>query len=152
MSDELTPEQIAENIARLEAVDGAMLLTPKQDGLAVLRQLQAQAAELERLRSELALWKPLTPEEAEQAFATAEAAPLPPERIAEIVARATDPAVQLPNSEQDQLVVALRNAQAERDEARTLAASLRHDLRESCIRAVQAEAQRDAGLAREGGR
>lgn len=64
-------------------------------------------AERDRLRDELLLWNPLTPEEAEAALARAEAEPLSEERISEIVARATDPAERLNNSEQSQLVVAI---------------------------------------------
>lgn len=75
-------------------------------------------AEVDALKEELAMWRPLTPDEAAKAFAEAEAVPLSEDRIKEILARATDPAEQIPNSEQAQLVVALGKATAERDRLR----------------------------------
>lgn len=59
--------------------------------------------ELMEARAELALWKPLTPAEAEMALNEAKAVPWSEDRIREIVTRATDPAEKLPNSHQAQL-------------------------------------------------
>lgn len=72
-------------------------------------QLQA---ENRRLRDELDLWRPLTKEEAQKAYDEAEAVPLSPERIGEIIEKATDPAERLPNSEQAQLVAKIRKLRA----------------------------------------
>ncbi len=71
----------------------------------VVAERDALAVTAERLREELAKWKPLTPEEAQKAFDEAKAEPLSDERIAEILRHATDPAYTMPNSEQAQLAV-----------------------------------------------
>jgi transcription initiation factor IIF auxiliary subunit len=75
------------------------------------------AARVVELESELALWKPLTPEEAEKALAEAKAVPLSEDRLREIMERALDPAETLPNNEQAQLVVRIKAMEAERDHA-----------------------------------
>lgn len=75
-------------------------------------EVRALRERVKALEADLKLWKPLTPEEAEKAMAEAEVAPLPPERIAEIVKRATDPAERITNDEQAQLVARIRALEA----------------------------------------
>ena len=70
--------------------------------------------ELERLRGELKLWKPLTREEAEAALDAAKGMPMSEERINEIVAFVTDPANTLDNSQQAQLVAEIERLRGER--------------------------------------
>ncbi len=55
------------------------------------RQLATVTAERDQALAELKLWKPMTPEEAEAAFDEAVPMPIPDEKIAEMVARITDP-------------------------------------------------------------
>lgn len=59
-------------------------------------------------RDELAMWKPMTPREAEKALAEAEAMPVSEEYIDEIIRRATDPATVIPNSEQARLAALVK--------------------------------------------
>lgn len=59
--------------------------------------------ERDRLAAELGLWRPLTPAEADRELDKAESVPMSEEEIARIVAKATDPAERLTNSEQAQL-------------------------------------------------
>jgi hypothetical protein len=68
----------------------------------------AARAEIAELRAELDLWRPLTPEEAERAYAEAEAVPMSEGRIQEILRKAMDPAERLPNNEQVQLTAEVR--------------------------------------------
>lgn len=78
------------------------------------KQLDELKAEMSRIREELALWRPLTPQEAEQAFNEAEATPLSKEQIVEMVKRAMDPAERLNNSEQARLAVRVKKLEAEK--------------------------------------
>ncbi len=57
MPTELTAEQIADKLLGVETSKEAMLLLSRQGLLTILRQLQAQAAELERLRREAKITK-----------------------------------------------------------------------------------------------
>lgn len=108
---------VAERDRALAAIDGKDLReghirdnsTPDE-----LRDLLLGAGlEIARLKAELDLWRPLTPEEAEKAVAQAQAAPMSDERIAEIVAFATDPAESLNNDEWVQLAAKNRQLRAE---------------------------------------
>lgn len=69
-------------------------------------------AEIERLRAELAIWKPLTPAAAKKAYDEAEAVPVSKEEIDRIVAFALDPANRCTNSEQAQMVAEIRRLRA----------------------------------------
>lgn len=53
--------------------------------------IASRDAEIAALKSELAMWKPMTPEEAEAAYEAAEAMPISEEEINAIVAKVTDP-------------------------------------------------------------
>lgn len=68
-----------------------------------LERVSNRVRDRDQLAAELALWKPLTPEEAEAELGKARAVPMSEEKIAEIVKRATDPAERISNSEQAQL-------------------------------------------------
>jgi len=81
----------------------------------LLAELTARAETAER---EAALWRPLTPAEAEKALDEAEAVPMTDDEIAAIVKRATDPADWLSNSEQAQLAIRLGTVERERDRLR----------------------------------
>lgn len=94
-----TPDLLREARERYaRAVKGVSDCGTIMDSLAVKRSLADipalldLVADRERLREELKLWRPMTPQEAEQAFAEAKAEPMSKERIEEIVKRALDPA------------------------------------------------------------
>lgn len=70
-------------------------------------------AENERLRADLALWKPMTPAEAQAAYDAAEAVPMSDEECERIVKFATDPANRLNNEEETQLWVRVTKLNAE---------------------------------------
>jgi hypothetical protein len=79
---------------------------------ATLREKDAElarlAGEVERLKDELAMWKPMTPEEAEAALdAVKDAPPISKEEIDRMVKFATDPANRLNNDEQTQIAAEL---------------------------------------------
>ena len=74
-----------------------------------VRQLQARVEELER---ELKLWRPLTPEEAEQALNDAQAVPISEEVFARILAKATDPAERVTNNEAAQMAARIAELEA----------------------------------------
>lgn len=97
-------------------------LRPCQTAVRVLRQLRADLAQA---REELALWKPLTPAEAEAAFASAKAAPMTEEQIQRIVKRVTDPAERLTNPEEAQLHVRIADLTARCEAAEAAAAAMR---------------------------
>jgi hypothetical protein len=71
----------------------------------LLAHAAALAGENAALRDELKLWKPMTPEEAEAAYAEAEAVPFSDERIAEIVTKVTDPTYRPTEPERVQMAV-----------------------------------------------
>lgn len=83
-----------------------------------LDHIEAQDDEIARLKAELKLWRPLTPEEAEQALDEAEAIPMSPEEIESLVRRATDPATICTNDEQAQMAAEIARLRAEVDELR----------------------------------
>lgn len=87
-------------------------------------ELAALRAENERLKAELSLWKPLSPDEAERALDEAEAVPMSDDAIAEIVKRATDPAEIVTNNEQAQLAIRVRTLEADLAALRLLAGEL----------------------------
>lgn len=102
-------EKHAAEIDRLRAAkDNFADLAEKQ-----LETMEKLVADNTSLRTELDLWRPLTPAEAVKAMDEAEAAPMSEEEIQRIVAKATDPAQRLTNSEQAQLVAENRRLQAE---------------------------------------
>lgn len=87
----------------------------------------AQANEIAGLRDELALWKPMTPEEAEAAYEAAEAIPMEPgeieARVNEIFARCEDPAYRPSEPEHIRILQRVRflervNSELERKAAR----------------------------------
>lgn len=87
----------------------------------------AQAKEIVSLKEELALWKPMTPEEAEAAYEAAESIPMQPEeieaRVNEIFARCEDPAYRPSEPEHIRMLQRVRflervNSELERKAAR----------------------------------
>ena len=74
-------------------------------------------AEIERLRDELSLWKPMTPEEAERAYDEAEAVPMAPGEaeaiIEKMMASINDPLYRPSEPEYVQLVVEIRRLRKE---------------------------------------
>lgn len=69
-------------------------------------------AEIARLRAELALWKPMTPAEAQAAYDKAEAAPWSEEETQRVLDRVLDPAESLNNLEEAQLHVVVKRLRA----------------------------------------
>lgn len=73
---------------------------------------------LQAAQRELALWRPLTPEEAQKAYDEAEAVPLSEEEVARIMEKVLDPAERITNSEEAQLAARCRKLERERDALR----------------------------------
>ena len=73
---------------------------------------QSKECRIRELENELAMWRPLTPEEAQKAYDEAVAEPMSDEEIKRIVKAAMDPAERVPNSEQMQLAVKVRELEA----------------------------------------
>lgn len=86
-------------------LDAAFIAASPVDMRILLAHADEMDAEVERLQAKLDKWRPLTPEEAEEAYRNTEAAPLSEEQIARIAERASDPAVHLHNEEIAQLHV-----------------------------------------------
>lgn len=98
--------------------EGIQNIPSKWSHPAAIRRAAHAEARVKELEAELKRWRPLAPADAQRAFDEAEAVPLSDERIAEIVARATDPAELLDNDEQAQLAARLRKVEAERNALR----------------------------------
>jgi hypothetical protein len=73
--------------------------------------------EIERLKAELAMWKPMTPEEAEAALAAVEAEPLDEEEINAIVEKVTDPAYRPSEPEHVLMAAEIRRLRSQLDKA-----------------------------------
>lgn len=95
--------------------DRAFIAAARTGWPAAIRRAHAAEAELVRLREELKLWRPLTPEEAQAAYDETEASPLSEEQIERIMAKALDPAYCLSNPERVALDVRVRQLEKERD-------------------------------------
>lgn len=76
-------------------VDGVAPFSPYEGGVSV-SDMEQRIVDLER---ELGIWKPLTPEQAEEALDAVIPSQITSERIREIIDKATDPAYSPPNSE-----------------------------------------------------
>ena len=77
---------------------------------------------LDELESELAIWKPLTPEEAEKAISEAEAVPISREQIERIMAKVRDPASRPPESEAVTMAAKIKQQSAELEQLKRLLA------------------------------
>lgn len=83
-------------------------------GIVLAADASKLLAEVERLRKELAIWKPLTTEEAEAALAEFEnVPPLSEEEAQRIVEKVTDPAYTMPNPERIRLIADNKKLRAE---------------------------------------
>lgn len=71
--------------------------------------------EIARLREELAMWKPLTTEEAQAAYEAAEAVPMSDDDVQKIVDRVMDHAERMSNRDEATLVATLRKSWKQRD-------------------------------------
>lgn len=122
----------AERIAELEKFQNQVLAELAAEGAGTFEHLLACAmlgkhcsvigntryAQLKAAEEELALWKPMTAEEAEAVFEAAEASPLSDEEIDRIVEQAMDPAYRPSNAEYAQMAVRIKRLEAQLAEAR----------------------------------
>lgn len=88
--------------------------------LALVPEVKQLRAENARLRDELALWKPMTPEEADAALAEIEPIPISDEEIQRIVEYATDPANRPPQTHYTKLTAKVKQLTAQRDRYREM--------------------------------
>ena len=130
-------------------ISNAKIISELLDALAAERDAR-EAAE-----KELAKWKPLTPEEAEKAYAEAEAVPMSEEGIQRIMKVALDPAATVPNSEQSQLAVRISDLRIQKGLliARAEAAEKEREqaisFLDEAIKAMQAQEEENDGLVAE---
>lgn len=102
-----------DSVPLVTAIDKALEFVP-QAWLENDEKKQLQH-EIERLKSELAMWKPLSPAEAEAALEAAVAIPISDERINAIIERVTDPAYRPSEPEHVMLAAKVKQLIAERD-------------------------------------
>jgi hypothetical protein len=111
-----------------ELMDEVECYEGMKDGVSV--RIADLEAEVRRLTNELALWKPMTPEEAEKAYDEAEAVPMAPgeaEAIVEkMMASINDPLYRPTEPEYVQLVVEIRRLRKENAGLKLLHAIANH--------------------------